>query len=83
MTPVRLEPAALRSRVKHSTTEPLRFLLLYLCVLGGGRDGGYGFVFSTSFVTLCVLTRFEERRSRISLLIISTFAIMGMSMSVY
>ena len=24
MTPVRLEPAALRSRVKHSTTEPLR-----------------------------------------------------------
>ena len=28
MTPVRLEPAALRSRVKHSTTEPLRSLLL-------------------------------------------------------
>ena len=24
MTPVRLEPAASRSRVKHSTTEPLR-----------------------------------------------------------
>ena len=24
MTPVRLEPTALRSRVKHSTTEPLR-----------------------------------------------------------
>ena len=24
MTPVRLEPAAHRSRVKHSTTEPLR-----------------------------------------------------------
>ena len=24
MTPVRLEPADLRSRVKHSTTEPLR-----------------------------------------------------------
>ena len=24
MTPVRLEPAALRSRVEHSTTEPLR-----------------------------------------------------------
>ena len=24
MTPVRLEPAALQSRVKHSTTEPLR-----------------------------------------------------------
>ena len=28
MTPVRLEPAALRSRVKHSTTEPLRSLFL-------------------------------------------------------
>ena len=27
MAPVRLEPAALRSRVKHSTTEPLRLLL--------------------------------------------------------
>ena len=27
MTQVRLEPAALRSRVKHSTTEPLRSLL--------------------------------------------------------
>ena len=26
MTPVKLEPTALRSRVKHSTTEPLRFL---------------------------------------------------------
>ena len=26
MTPVRLEPAALRSRVKHFTTEPLRSL---------------------------------------------------------
>ena len=28
MTPVRLEPAALRSRVKLSTTEPLRSLLV-------------------------------------------------------
>ena len=28
MTPVRLEPAALRSRAKHSTTEPLHSLLL-------------------------------------------------------
>ena len=26
VTPVRLEPTALRSRVKHSTTEPLRSL---------------------------------------------------------
>ena len=29
MTPVRLEPAALRSRVKHSTTEPLRSLSMH------------------------------------------------------
>ena len=28
MTPVRLEPAAPRSRVKHSTTEPLRSLAI-------------------------------------------------------
>ena len=28
MTPVRLEPAAPRPRVKHSTTEPLRSLSL-------------------------------------------------------
>ena len=28
MTPVRLEPAAPRSRVKHSTTEPLRSRML-------------------------------------------------------
>ena len=27
MTQVKLEPAALRSRVKHSTTEPMDFLL--------------------------------------------------------
>ena len=33
MTPVRLEPAAARSRVKHSTTEPLRALLTVLCIL--------------------------------------------------
>ena len=42
MMPVRLEPAAPRSRVKHSTTEPLRsysipsdtiFNLLTLCIL--------------------------------------------------
>ena len=30
MTPVRLEHAAPRSRVKHSTTEPLRSLLGFL-----------------------------------------------------
>ena len=33
MTPVRLEPAALRSRVKHSTTEPLRSLRGKDCLL--------------------------------------------------
>ena len=35
VTPVRLEPSTLRSRVKHSTTEPLRFLLYYTEWLGG------------------------------------------------
>ena len=30
VTPVRLEPAAPRSRVKHSTTEPLRSHNLYM-----------------------------------------------------
>ena len=30
VTPVRLEPAALRSRVKHSTTEPQCSLMIYL-----------------------------------------------------
>ena len=36
MTPVRLEPTAPRSRVKHSTTEPLRSLQLQgsYCKLG-------------------------------------------------
>ena len=31
MTPVSIEPAAPRCRVKHSTTEPLRSLCLYWC----------------------------------------------------
>ena len=39
MTPVRLEPAALRSRVKHSTTEPLRSLVVLFVVFFGG--GGW------------------------------------------
>ena len=34
MTPVRLEPAALRSRVKRSTTEPLRSLIANVYSLG-------------------------------------------------
>ena len=36
MTPVRLEPAALRSRVKHSTTELHIFLLILACDLALG-----------------------------------------------
>ena len=31
MTPVRLDPASPRSRVKHSSTEPLRSLSLFFC----------------------------------------------------
>ena len=45
MTPVRLEPAASRSRVKDSTTEPLRSLFesrIYLDQLYSGREGGGG-----------------------------------------
>ena len=38
MTPVRLEPAALRSRVKHSTTEPLRSPLVDGC---GGKSNSF------------------------------------------
>ena len=34
MTPVRLEPAALRSRVKHSTTEPLRSHVVHVVIRG-------------------------------------------------
>ena len=37
MTPVRLEPATLRSRVKHSTTEPLRSLVVEEEMGGGGE----------------------------------------------
>ena len=33
MTPMRLEPAASRSRVKHSTTEPLRSLVEVVVVV--------------------------------------------------
>ena len=37
MTPVRLEPAALRSRVKHSTTEPLRSLYSSIAIILMGK----------------------------------------------
>ena len=33
MTPVRLEPAAPQSRVKHSTTEPLRSLVIVVILV--------------------------------------------------
>ena len=33
MTPVRLEPAAPRSRVKHSATEPLRSLVIVVILV--------------------------------------------------
>ena len=33
MTPVKLEPAAPRSRVKHSTTEPLRSLVIVIILV--------------------------------------------------
>ena len=42
MTPVRLEPAALRSGVKHSTTEPLRSLSFSL--FGENSKNTIGFV---------------------------------------
>ena len=44
MTPVRLEPAALRSRVKRSTTEPLRSPERVITRLQGGGNlfGGGG-----------------------------------------
>ena len=49
VTPVRLEPTAPQSQVKHSTTEPLRSLMLilynsymYLYNIGGSRRGMQG-----------------------------------------
>ena len=48
MTPVRLEPAASRSRVKHSTTEPLRSLYWY--VPGYNYDFNYMLPWSLKLV---------------------------------
>ena len=39
MTPVKLEPAAPRSRVKHSTTEPLRSLALHVQNVNKAKTG--------------------------------------------
>ena len=58
VTPVRLEPAALRSRVKHSTTEPLRLSVrtnVYLCVI------------VCPSVCLCSLSDYLNRNQRSSL----------------
>ena len=41
MTPVRLEPAAARSRVKHSSTEPLHFHI------EGRSDRTLGWIYNT------------------------------------
>ena len=46
MTPVRLEPAALQSRVKHSTTEPLR--CLFCCFTCQVNSYGHGGMVSSS-----------------------------------
>ena len=42
MTPVRLEPAAIRSRVKHSTTEPLRSDIVMIFFSYSGPSGILG-----------------------------------------
>ena len=67
MTPVRLEPAAPRSRVEHSTTEPLRSLQIYepahkiFNLMAGlqirGRIGILYFIISHPKHMLCVLKR--------------------------
>ena len=56
--PVRLEPAAPRSRVKHSTTEPLPSL--YWTCDGGGHWSESGF-------TLCILIDFPIHNDTISM----------------
>ena len=56
VTPVRLEPAALRSRVKHSTTEPLRS---HVSKMHYNRT--ILFFFETGIkITVNVLLQFEE-----------------------
>ena len=56
MTPVRLEPATLRSRVKHSTTEPLRSLYV-------------GFCLELYFVNFCNQVAEEERAGCFALIV--------------
>ena len=59
MTPVRLEPAALRSRVKHSTTEPLHSLLNHLLL---ERYFIYKTKFVTNFITLATFLSYLRRK---------------------
>ena len=47
MTPVRLEPAALRSRVNHFTTEPLR-----------SHKNTHGQIYASLVLIACVVKRF-------------------------
>ena len=51
MTPVRLEPGALRSRVKHSTTEPLRSHEELMCK---NQQHQYPFLASGDFCHLLI-----------------------------
>ena len=56
MTPVRLEPVALQSRVKHSTTEPLRSLYMLITLKHTKKIGDK-----------CVKKVFDEKHSFIEL----------------
>ena len=54
VTPVRLEPAAPRSRIKHCTTEPLRshpFLVTYTLILRNVVPKQYDY--NTQFIYTC------------------------------
>ena len=60
-TPVRLEPAAPRSRVKHSTTEPLRYLSI-MCIKYSKSNllGIFGGSLGISFSYFGQLSFFQE-----------------------
>ena len=73
MTPVRLEPAALRSRVKHSTTEPLRSQIYDLIPnmdLGVGEMGSFVY-FVMSILFSLVRTQVSNPGPKSSLVLIS------------
>ena len=69
MTPIRLEPAALRSRVKHSTTEPLRSLIRafaarthigYIVVPKRTKNGGSEFDFDIYRICLVIMCNYTH-----------------------